>query len=88
MESSKFDNELKNLIKIGVPDELAYLITCNKFKKNMDEVEARINDIKEVQEELMNATKDFIKLSDNLNNIENYNISNNNNNDKNENKDV
>jgi hypothetical protein len=84
MESSKFDNELNNLIKIGIPDELAYLITCNKFKKNTEEVEARINDIKEVQEEIMNATKDFIKLSDNLNNIENYNISNsNNNNDKN-----
>lgn len=85
MEKSKFDNELNNLIKIGVPDELAYLICCDKFKKNTDEVEARINDIKDIQEELMNATKNFIKVSDNLNNIENYNISNsNNNNDKNE----
>jgi hypothetical protein len=82
MESSKFDNELNNLIKIGIPDELAYLITCNKFKKNTEEVEARINDIKEVQEEIMNATKDFIKLQD-LKNIENFNISNSNN-DKNE----
>jgi hypothetical protein len=82
MESSKFDNELNNLIKLGIPDELAYLITCNKFKKNTEEVEAKINDIKEVQEEIMNATKDFIKLQD-LKNIENFNISNSNN-DKNE----
>lgn len=84
MEKSKFDNELNNLIKIGVPDELAYLICCDKFKKNTDEVETRINDIKDIQEELMNSTKNFIKVSDNLNNIENFNITNNNNNDKNE----
>jgi hypothetical protein len=82
MEKTKFECELNSLVKLGVPEEMAYLIACNKFKKNMDEVEERLNQVKESQYELMEALKEFIPFHENLKIQENNNISNNN--DKNE----
>jgi hypothetical protein len=76
MENSKFENEMKALIKIGVPENMAYLIASHKHGKNKDEVDFALNEVKEQQEELFNAIKDFKPLSENLN-------LNNNNNDKN-----
>ena len=76
MEKSKFENEMKSLIKIGVPENMAYLIASHKHGKNKDEVEFALNEIKEQFLEIAESMKDFKPLSENLN-------LNNNNNDKN-----
>lgn len=76
MESSKFENEMKSLIKIGVPENMAYLIASHKFNKNKDEVDSIVGSIKEQQAEIAEFVKEFKPLSENLN-------LNNNNNDKN-----
>lgn len=76
MEKSKFENEMKSLIKIGVPENMAYLIASHKHGKNKDEVEFALNEIKEQFLEIAESIKDFKPLSENLN-------LNNNNNDKN-----
>ena len=76
MESSKFENEMKSLIKIGVPENMAYLIASHKFNKNKDEVDSIVGSIKEQQAEIAEYVKEFKPLSENLN-------LNNNNNDKN-----
>lgn len=75
MESSKFENEMKSLIKIGVPENMAYLIASHKFNKNKDEIDSIVYGIKEQQVEIAESLKDFKPLSENLN-------LNNNNNDK------
>ena len=79
MEKSKFENELKALIKIGVPEEMAYLITCTKLKVNLEEVDLRLNEIREAQIEIKEATKEFMTFEENLKISENNNISNSNN---------
>lgn len=76
MEKSKFENEMKALIKIGVPENMAYLIASHKHGKNKDEVEFALNEIKEQFLEIAESMKDFKPLCENLN-------LNNNNNDKN-----
>lgn len=76
MEKSKFENEMKSLIKIGVPENMAYLIASHKHGKNKDEVEFALNEIKEQFLEIAESMKDFKPLCENLN-------LNNNNNDKN-----
>lgn len=76
MEKSKFENEMKSLIKIGVPENMAYLIASHKHNKNKDEVEFALNEIKEQFLEIAESMKDFKPLCENLN-------LNNNNNDKN-----
>lgn len=88
MEKGKFENEYKSLIKIGVPENMAYLIASHKHNKNKDEVDFTINEIKEQQEELYNSIKDFKPLSESLKPLtENLNLNLNNlsinNNDKN-----
>ena len=81
MQNSKFENEMKALVKIGVPENMAYLIASHKHNKNKDEVDYTINEIKEQQAEIAEFIKDFKPLNENLilNNLSN----NNNNNDKN-----
>jgi hypothetical protein len=78
MEKSKFENEMKTLVKIGIPEDMAYLIASHKHGKNKDEVENTLNEIKEQFLEIAESLKDFKPLSENLN-LNN----NNNNNDKN-----
>ena len=76
MEKSKFENEMKALIKIGLPENMAYLIASHKHGKNKDEVEFALNEVREQFLEIAESIKDFKPLSENLN-------LNNNNNDKN-----
>jgi len=77
MEKSKFENEMKALIKIGLPENMAYLIASHKHGKNKDEVEFALNEVREQFLEISESIKDFKPLSENLN------LNNNNNNDKN-----
>jgi hypothetical protein len=77
MEKTKFESEMKSLIKVGLPESMAYLIASHKHCKNKDEVDFAINEIKEQQEEIADSIKDFKPLSEKLN------LNNNNNNDKN-----
>ena len=76
MENSKFENEMKALIKIGLPENMAYLIASHKHGKNKDEVDYALNEVREQFLEIAESIKDFKPLSENLN-------LNNNNNDKN-----
>jgi len=78
MESSKFETEMKSLIKIGVPENMAYLIASHKFNKNKNEVDSIVNEVREQQAEIAEFVKQFKPLNEN----ENLNL-NNNNNDKN-----
>ena len=76
MEKSKFENEMKSLIKIGIPENMAYLIASHKYNKNKDEVESIVAEVRDQQAEIAESIKDFKPLFENLN-------LNNNNNDKN-----
>ena len=62
----KFELEKQNLIKIGIPEELAYLIASHKLNKNTDEVEFIVNDIKEQQKEIQESLKEFKLFNENL----------------------
>jgi hypothetical protein len=79
MEKSKFENEMKSLIKIGLPENMAYLIASHKYGKNKEEVEYALNEVKEQFSEIAESVKDFKPLCETLN----LNLNNNNNNDKN-----
>jgi len=76
MQNSKFENEMKSLIKIGIPENMAYLIASHKYNKNKDEVESIVAEVRDQQAEIAESIKDFKPLFENLN-------LNNNNNDKN-----
>lgn len=90
----KADIEYKQLCKIGVPENLAYLIVCHKYKVNLDTVEDTLNDVKEQQKEFAESIKDFmpleetikfVELEKNANLISNINI---NKDDQNKDKDI
>lgn len=70
----KFEQEKQNLIKLGIPEEMAFLLASNKLGINKEEVEYLLNDIKEQQKEIMDFTKEFKPLNENL--ISNTNINN------------
>lgn len=88
----KADIEYKQLVKIGVPENMAYLIVSHKYKVNEDEVNSLINDVKEQQTEIQKMLSDFVPLEKNLEMIENEKninlISNININDKNKDKTI
>jgi hypothetical protein len=62
----KFEQEKQALVKLGVPEELAFIIVSNKQGKNKEEVEFLINDIKEQQKEIQDFLKEFKPLNENL----------------------
>lgn len=68
----KAESELKQLIKIGVPENMAYLIVSHKYNKK-EEVENIIDDIKDEQNEIKNELKNFVQFSKNNTFIENEN---------------
>jgi hypothetical protein len=72
----KADVEYKQLIKIGVPENMAYLIVSHKYNKK-EIVEESISDIKDEQLEIKNELEKFIELSKSIELVEN---------EKNENK--
>ena len=88
----KAENEFKQLIKIGVPENMAHLIVTHKYKLNEEEVENSILDIKDEQLEIKKELDNFVELSKNIEmvkKIEDKNLISNNNintNDKNEDK--
>lgn len=66
----KADVEYKQLIKIGVPENMAYLIVSHKYNKK-EVVEESILDIKDEQLEIKNELEKFIELSKSLEIVEN-----------------
>lgn len=66
----KADLEYKELCKIGVPENMAYLIACHKYAVNEEEVNDMIQDVKEQQKEIQESLKDFLPLKDNLHLVE------------------
>lgn len=79
----KAENEFRQLVKIGVPENMALLIVKHKYSLDTEEVEETINDIKDEQLEIMKELNNFIEISKNIEidkNISNINI-----NDKNQN---
>jgi pyruvate-formate lyase-activating enzyme len=83
---SKSELEFKQLVKIGVPENMAYLIVKHKYN-NKEEVDSLIADVKDQQLEIQNELQNFVELSKNIEYIEkeknNNLISNLNINDKN-----
>lgn len=73
----KADVEYKQLIKIGVPENMAHLIVSHKYKLDEKIVEESISDIKNEQLEIKNELEKFIELSKSIELVEN---------EKNENK--
>lgn len=75
---NKVQKEYEALIKIGIPDNMAYLIANHKYGANKEEVEIIINDIKEQQEEISQFVKEFKPLEVNIEipKIENLSLSN------------
>jgi len=74
---SKVQQEYKALIKLGIPENMAYLIASHKYGQNTEEVNILIQDVKEQQVEIQNCLKEFkpFEKVDNLNltidNVEN-----------------
>lgn len=66
----KADLEYKQLCKIGIPENMAYLIACHKYGINEEEVNDMIQDVKEQQKEFQDAIKDFIEVKDNIHLVE------------------
>lgn len=75
---NKVQKEYEALIKIGIPENMAYLIANHKYGTNKEEVEIIINDIKEQQAEISDYLKEFKPFEQNIEipKIENLNLSN------------
>jgi hypothetical protein len=67
----KADLEYKQLIKIGVPENMALLIVKHKYNADIKVVEESILDIKDEQLEIKNELEKFIELSKSLEIVEN-----------------
>lgn len=67
----KADLEYKQLIKIGVPENMALLIVKHKYNSDEKVVEESISDIKDEQLEIKNELEKFIELSKSLEIVEN-----------------
>lgn len=66
----KADLEYKQLLKIGVPENMALLIVKHKYNADVKAVEDSISDIKDEQLELKNELEKFIELSKSLELVE------------------
>ena len=66
----KADLEYKQLLKIGVPENMALLIVKHKYNADEKVVEETIIDIKDEQEELKSEINNFVELSKNLEFVE------------------
>jgi hypothetical protein len=66
----KADLEYKQLLKIGVPENMALLIVKHKYNADVKAVEETILDIKDEQDEIKNEISNFIELSKNLEFVE------------------
>ena len=58
----KAENEYKQLVKLGVPDETARLIAVSKYNPDSEESKALIEGEKELQCEIQRFTSEFKKI--------------------------
>lgn len=58
----KAENEYKQLIKLGIPEEIAKLIAISKHKPESEESKYLIEEEKEIQNEIQSFIKDFKKV--------------------------
>lgn len=66
----KADLEYKQLVKIGVPENMAYLIVNHKYNLDKDAVDDIINDVKDQQLEIKTELENFLTLKENLELVE------------------
>ncbi len=57
----KVENEYKQLVKLGVPDETARLIAVSKYNPDSEESKALIEEEKELQNEIRRFISEFKK---------------------------
>lgn len=58
----KAENEYKQLVKLGVPDETARLIAVSKYNPDSEESKALIEEEKELQCEIQRFISEFKKV--------------------------
>ena len=58
----KAENEYKQLVKLGVPDETARLIAVSKYNPDSEESKALIEEEKELQGEIQRFISEFRKI--------------------------
>ena len=58
----KIDNEYKQLIKLGVSEDMAKLIAISKYNPGSEESKYLIDDEKDFQNDIKNSINDFIKI--------------------------
>ena len=58
----KAENEYKQLVKLGVPDETARLIAVSKYNPDSEESKALIEEEKELQCEIQRFISEFKKI--------------------------
>ena len=57
----KLDNEIKNLVKLGIPEDFAFIIACGKIGKPELAQEA-LASVCELQDEIANELHNFVPL--------------------------
>ena len=60
--NKKIDNEYKQLIKLGVPEDMAKLIAITKYNPGSEESKYLIDDEKDFQNDIKNSINDFVKI--------------------------
>jgi len=60
----KAENEYKQLVKLGVPDETARLIAVSKYNPDSEESKALIEEEKEMQNEIQMFISEFKKIEE------------------------
>ena len=60
----KAENEYKQLVKLGVPDETARLIAVSKYNPDSEESKALIEEEKELQCEIQRFISEFKKIEE------------------------
>ena len=68
----KAENEYKQLVKLGVPDETARLIAVSKYNPDSEESKALIEEEKELQCEIQRFISEFRKIEES--NEEKFNL--------------
>ena len=58
----KAEQEFKQLVKLGIPDDTARLIAIFKYAPDSDEAQSLLLEEKDLQAELFEATKNFVKI--------------------------
>ena len=62
--NKKIDNEYKQLIKLGVSEDMAKLIAVSKYNPGSEESKYLIDDEKDIQNEIKNSINDFVRITE------------------------